>query len=160
MTTITRGEAMPAASRAGGLRRLWDRKLYRYPERGARSGYLAVTVLATVVLYYELYIGAAVAPKIIHYYDFTFAQINYLIVISGVVGAFGSLAAGLGDRWGRANFVVGGLLVTGLLTLFAVPNATSRAEYAVFVTLVGMVEGMALVATPALIRDFSPQLGG
>jgi MFS family permease len=158
MTTVIGGEAFPAGPSPGGLRRLWDRKLDRYPETGARIGYLGVTVLATVVLYYQLYIAAAVGPKIIHYYQFTFAQINYLAVIGAVGGAFASLAAGLADRWGRANLVVGGLLLTGLLTLFAVPNATSQAEYVVFTTLVATVEGAALVATPALIRDFSPQL--
>jgi ACS family D-galactonate transporter-like MFS transporter len=49
--------------------------------------------------------------------------------------------------------------LTGLLIEFALPNASSKAEYAVFLTLLTVVEGIALVATPALIRDFSPQVG-
>jgi MFS family permease len=80
-------------------------------------------------------------------------------VIANAVGAFASLAGGLADRWGRANLVVGGLLFTGLLIEFALPHASSKAEYTVFVVLATVVEGIALVATPALIRDFSPQVG-
>ena len=51
------------------------------------------------------------------------------------------------------------MLLTALITLFAIPAATTRFEFAVFLTLLGMVEGMCLVATPALVRDFSPQTG-
>src|SRR3954447_11818846 len=147
------------ASSGLGVRRLWDRQLAHYPETGARTAYLAITVLATVVLYYELYIQGAVATKIIQEFGFTFTQFVLVLVISNGIGAFASLFAGLADRWGRANLVVGGLIITALLILFAVPNASSKAEYTVFLSLVGLVEGIALVATPALIRDFSPQVG-
>src|SRR3954471_10866216 len=143
----------------GGLRRLWDRQLPHYPDTGRRSLYLGITVLATIVLYYELYVQSAVATKIIRDFGFTFTEFVFVLVIGNAVGAFASLAAGLADRWGRANLVVGGLLLTGLLIEFALPNASSKAEYAVFLTLLTVVEGMALVATPALIRDFSPQAG-
>src|SRR3954447_11247594 len=143
----------------GGLRRLWDRQLPHYPNPGARTAYLAITVLATIVLYYELYIQSAVATKIIADFGFTFTQFVFVLVVGNAVGAFASLGAGLADRWGRANLVVGGLLLTGLLVAFALPNASSKAEYTVFFALVSLVEGVALVATPALIRDFSPQVG-
>jgi MFS transporter, ACS family, D-galactonate transporter len=147
----------PATS--GGLRRLWDRQLPHYPDAGPRSMYLAITVLATIVLYYELYIQSAVATKIIRDFGFTFTEFVFVLVVGNAVGAFASLGAGLADRWGRANLVVGGLLLTGLLIAFALPNASSKAEYFVFFALVSLVEGVALVATPALIRDFSPQVG-
>jgi MFS transporter, ACS family, D-galactonate transporter len=159
MSTVSSGGALAAPPGHSGLRRLLDRQLYRYPDTGARSGYLAITVLATVVLYYQLYVQGAVATKIIQHYHFTFTQFVFVLVIGNAVGAFASLGAGLADRWGRANLVVGGLLLTGLLTAFALPNASSKAEYTAFFALLSMVEGMALVATPALIRDFSPQLG-
>jgi hypothetical protein len=64
----------------------------------------------------------------------------FVLVIGNAVGAFASLGAGLADRWGRANLVVGGLLLTGLLVLFALPNATSKAEYTFFFALVSIVE--------------------
>jgi MFS family permease len=121
--------------------------------------YLGITVAATITLYYELYIQGAVATKIIAHYGFTFTQFVFVLVIGNALGAFASLFAGLADRWGRANLVVGGLLLTGLLIEFALPNASSKAEYTVFFALISIVEGMALVATPALIRDFSPQVG-
>jgi sugar phosphate permease len=142
-----------------GIRRLWDRQLPHYPDTAQRMTYLAITVLATVVLYYELFIQGAVATRIIAQYHFTFTQFVFVAVVGNAVGAFASLAAGLADRWGRANLVVGGLLLTGLLIEFGLPNASSKAEYYVFFALVNMVEGVALVATPALTRDFSPQVG-
>lgn len=138
---------------------IFDRQLAHYPDTGRRTTYLAITVLATVVLYYQLYVQGSVATKIIQDFNFTFTQFVFVLVIGNAVGAFASLFAGLADRWGRANLVVGGLLLTGLLTAFALPNASSKGMYTVFFALVSIVEGMALVATPALIRDFSPQIG-
>lgn len=155
MSTIAGGAAGVAPSR----RSIWNRQLAHYPDTARRTLYLGITVAATVVLYYELYVQGSVATKIIQDFGFTFTQFVFVLVIGNLVGAFASLGAGLADRWGRANLVVGGLLLTGLLTLFALPNASSKAEYTVFFSLVSIVEGMALVATPALIRDFSPQIG-
>ncbi len=159
MSTITGEERVPSAAAPRGLRRLWDRQLQHYPDTAPRMMYLGITVAATITLYYQLYIQGAVATKVIAHFGFTFTQFVFVLVIGNAVGAFASLGAGLADRWGRANLVVGGLLVTGLLVAFALPNASSKAEYTVFFALISMVEGMALVATPALIRDFSPQVG-
>jgi MFS family permease len=121
--------------------------------------YLAIVVAATIMLYYELYIAGAVSPSIIAGYGMTFPFYVYISVVGNAVGAFGSLAAGLSDRWGRANLVAYGLLITALLTLIGIPNASGKWEFAVLFCIIGMVEGVILVATPALIRDFSPQLG-
>ncbi len=52
--------------------------------------------------------------------------------------------------------MVYGLLFTGVYTL-GIPASTTRLF--ALGTFVGVVEGMCLVATPALIRDFSPQVG-
>jgi MFS transporter, ACS family, D-galactonate transporter len=82
-----------------------------------------------------------------------------LLAVGNLIGAFGSLFAGLTDRLGRANLVVGGLLVTGVLTAFVLPNSTNRWAFGIEGFAVGLVEGVCLVATPALIRDFSPQVG-
>jgi ACS family D-galactonate transporter-like MFS transporter len=142
-----------------GLARLWNRQLAHYPDSGPRSAYLGITVLATITLYYELYVQGAVATQIIHEFGFTFTEFVYVSVVGALVGAFASLGAGLADRFGRANLVVGGLALTALLVGFAMPAADSKAAYVVIFALVCLVEGMALVATPALIRDFSPQVG-
>ena len=121
--------------------------------------YLAIVVVATVVLYYELYIGGAVSPKILQGYGMTFPFYVYISVVGNAVGAFGSLLAGLGDRWGRANLTAYGLVVTALLALFGIPNAGDKWSFAILSVIIGLVEGVILVATPALVRDFSPQLG-
>ena len=145
--------------RRSALDRLWQRDLDAYPDSGRRYGYLAIVVLTTVVLYYSLYIQYAVATSIITHFDMTYTYFIWVSVIGNVVGAFAALIAGLGDRWGRANMVVYGLLATGLLVTFGLPNASGKAMYLVMFALVGFVEGIVLVATPALVRDFSPQVG-
>jgi MFS family permease len=154
MTTTVK--SAPAASVFGGL---WRRQLDHYPDTRQRMMYLGIVVLATIILYYELYIAGAVAPSIIAGFGMTFPFYVYITVVGNAVGAFGSLAAGLADRWGRANLVAYGLLVTGALTLFGIPNASGKWELGVLFALIGLVEGVILVATPALVRDFSPQLG-
>lgn len=162
MTTTTapsREAGGRSAPPRGGVSRLWDRKLAHYPETGPRSLYLGITVLATVILYYELYVGGAVATQIIAEFGFSFTGYVFVSVIGNAVGAFASLFAGLADRWGRANLVVGGLLITGLIIAVGLPNAGSTTAYTVLFAVLSFVEGVVLVATPALIRDFSPQVG-
>jgi MFS family permease len=121
--------------------------------------YLAIVVIATIVLYYEAYVSGSVSPKILTGYGMTFPFYVYISVVGNAIGAFGSLLAGLGDRWGRANLTAYGLVVVGLLTLFGIPNANDKWAFAILTIIVGLVEGVILVATPALVRDFSPQLG-
>ena len=89
--------------------------------------------------------------------SFTFFVVT--LAFGNLIGAFGSLLAGLTDRLGRANLVVGGLLLTGVFVAFVIPAATNKWFFAVATFVVGLVEGICLVATPALIRDFSPQVG-
>ncbi|WP_327291986.1 MFS transporter [Streptomyces sp. NBC_01198] len=141
------------------LQRLYRRDLGAYPATGPRLAYLAIVVVTTVVLYYMLYVQYAVATSIITHFDMTYRYFVWVSVIGNAVGAFASLVAGLADRWGRANMVVYGLLIASLLVFFGLPNAGSKAVYLVLFALVSIVEGIVLVATPALIRDFSPQLG-
>ena len=54
-----------------------------------------------------------------------FPTFVYILAAGNLLGAFASLLAGLADRFGRANLVVYGLLVVGLITLFWVPNVTT-----------------------------------
>jgi MFS family permease len=147
---------VPSGSALGGL---WQRQLHHYPDSRPRYFYLAIVVLATVMLYYELYIGGAVSPNIIAGYGMTFPFYVYISVAGNAVGAFGSLGAGLADRWGRANMVAYGLVIVALLVLIGIPNASTKWEFAILSAAIGLVEGVILVATPALVRDFSPQLG-
>jgi MFS family permease len=141
------------------LSSLWDRQLESYPETAPRLMYLAITVLCTVMLYYELYVGGSVSTLFLVKLHMTFPFLVYTLAFGNLLGAFGSLLAGLTDRLGRTNLVVGGLLVTGIMTAFVIPASTNKWEFTIFGFFVGVVEGICLVATPALIRDFSPQVG-
>ena len=164
--TLPRGSDLPSPGGAQGpggtrhpLRWLWSRSLEHYPDTGRRYLYLAIVGLAAVVLYYGYYIPAAVTPDIIAHYHRSFPFFVYIVVVGNAVGAFASIFAGLGDRWGRANMVVGGLLVSSCLVAFGLPNSPNLWVYAVLYSMLGFVEGICLVAIPALVRDFSPQLG-
>lgn len=89
--------------------RLFDRRLDHYPEGARRYGLLALVVLSTITLYYEQYVQGAVSPSVLTHFHISFRWYLSLIVVSNAAGAMASLFAGLADRWGRANLVVGGL---------------------------------------------------
>jgi MFS transporter, ACS family, D-galactonate transporter len=145
--------------RSTGASWLWRRQLEAYPDTRSRLLYLAITVLATITLYYELYVVGSVSTLVLANLHMSFTFFVVILAVGNLVGAFGSLFAGLTDRLGRANLVVGGLLVTGVLTAFVLPAATDKWAFGFESFAVGLVEGICLVATPALIRDFSPQVG-
>ena len=135
-----------------------NRQLQHYPENGPRRAYLGLVVLITVALYYALYVGGGVAPLVMRETQMSFGYLVGILAIANALGAFASLLAGLTDRFGRARLVVWGLLLVGILTVI-VPFVHDRFTYGVLGVGVGFVEGIILVATPALIRDFSPQVG-
>ena len=144
---------------SGGVSWLWRRQLDSYPDTGPRVMYLAITVLATVMLYYELYVGGSVSTLILPNLRMSFTFFVVTLAFGNLIGAFGSLFAGLTDRLGRANLVVFGLFFTAIFVAFILPAATSKWVFTIEGFVVGVVEGICLVATPALIRDFSPQVG-
>jgi MFS transporter, ACS family, D-galactonate transporter len=154
--TATATDLVPGHRRGSWL---WNRQLEHYPDTGMRMLYLGITVLATVMLYYELYVGGSVATLLLANLRMTFSFYVVILAFGNLLGAFGSLFAGLADRWGRANLVVGGLLVTAVFVGFIMPAATSKWVFGIETFAVAIVEGICLVATPALIRDFSPQVG-
>jgi MFS family permease len=143
----------------GGASWLWRRQLDTYPDTAPRILYLALTVLATITLYYELYVVGSVSTLILANLHMSFTFFVATLAFGALIGAFGSLFAGLTDRYGRANMVVFGLLCTAVVTAFLLPAATDKWVFTIETFVVGFVEGICLVATPALIRDFSPQLG-
>ncbi len=141
------------------ISRLWNRQLTAYPDTGPRYTYLGIVVLAAIVLYYELYVEGSVAPSILRQYGMSFTYFIYIIAFGNILGAFASLVAGLADRWGRANLVAYGLGITAAITLFGLPHAGTEFEFGLLFAALSFVEGIILVATPALVRDFSPQIG-
>ncbi len=155
MTVATAG----SSSKRGGWSWLWNRELDTYPDTGNRMLYLGITVLSTVVLYYQLYVGGSVSTLLLEKLHMSFSFFVYALAVGNLVGAFGSLFAGLTDRWGRTNIVVVGLFITAIFTLVVIPASPNRWFFIVASWVVGFVEGVCLVATPALIRDFSPQVG-
>jgi MFS family permease len=150
--------AEPVPSRSG-LSWIWSRQLRHYPDTRPRVMYLAITVLATITLYYQLYVGGSVTTLYLVNLHMSFTFFALTVAFGALIGAFGSLGAGLGDRFGRANMVVVGLLFTGIFTLFVIPAMTTKWSFTIATFVVSFVEGVCLVATPALIRDFSPQVG-
>jgi MFS family permease len=138
---------------------LVDRKLHSYPTGGERYGRLVLAVIATVVIYYEQYTLGAVSTLVTAQLGMSFLFLTTGLAIANLLGAFGSLAAGLADRLGRANIVVYGMLVVGAVTAFAVTQVQDQWTFMILSTIVSIMEGMLLVATPALVRDFSPQMG-
>jgi MFS family permease len=148
-----------SAPKVGPAQRLWNRDLDHYPATGPRYYYLGIVVVTTIILYYQLYVGGAVATQILGGYHMTFLYYVMILVVTNAIGAFASLAAGIADRIGRANLVVYGTIVTSLLALIGVPHAHTKLAFGVLSAITGLVEGVILVATPALVRDFSPQVG-
>src|ERR1700728_2978870 len=97
----------------GGASWLWRRQLQTYPDTRPRILYLAITVLATITLYYELYVSASVSTLILTNLHMSFTFFVVTLAFGNLIGAFGSLLAGLTDRLGRGKLVGRGRLLTG-----------------------------------------------
>jgi hypothetical protein len=93
--------------RSGWAGSLLNRQLDSYPETGARMFYLAITVLATITLYYELYVGGSVATLLLTNLRMSFTFYVVTVAFGALIGAFGSLFAGLTDRFGRRPWASG-----------------------------------------------------
>ncbi|SHG01331.1 Sugar phosphate permease [Jatrophihabitans endophyticus] len=146
-------------------RRTRRTELDTYPGGARRYACLGIVVVATVVLYYQFYLAGAVAAGtdgrngILVDYDMSFVYYVNIAVVGYVLGALASFVTGVADRYGRVTIITTGLFVVALLCLLGIPLADSKIGFAVVFGAIGLVEGVILVATPALIRDFSPQLG-
>ncbi len=130
-----------------------------YPDNRKRTAYLGLAVLATIVLYYTYFTQTGVTPNILQYFHMSFSFYVYIVVVSNLIGAFASLPASKTDKFGRSNVIIYGLLIVGLLVAVGVPLCKTEWQFAIVISVLGLVEGAILVATPSLVRDFSPQLG-
>lgn len=144
---------------ASGISRLWRRELAHYPALGARLGALSIVVLTTILFYYQYYLISGVSEQVLTSTGISFLFFVNINVVSALASALASLAGGVCDRYGRANVVTVGVLLCALICLFGFPNVSSGWSVGILYSLLGAIEGTVLVATPALIRDFSPQLG-
>jgi len=154
--TTTAAVAPPRSKWANAFGR---RELTSYPDTWPRMGYLGIVVLTTIMLYYLYYVEGAVTPLMLPYYNMSFRYFLYLLVVSNAIGAFSAFVGGLSDRVGRANLTIYGTFVVALIQLFAIPHIHEKLWFSLSYCIIGFVEGVILVSTPALMRDFSPQMG-
>ncbi|SRR6266516_1165578 len=101
-----------------GLR---DRSLDPYPANARRIWYLALTVIATITLYYQLYMLASVAPLVQADFHLSLSHYVYSLILANILGALAALMGSFADRIGRGNLIVYGLLATGVCTLAIQP---------------------------------------
>ncbi|MCW2800458.1 MAG: major facilitator superfamily 1 [Aeromicrobium sp.] len=140
-------------------------QLESYPDTARRYVCLGIVVIATVILYYQFYLAGAVAAGtdgkngILVDYNMSFVYYVNIAVVGYILGAVASFVTGIADKYGRVTIITSGLVIVSLLCLVGIPLADSKIGFAIVFAAIGLVEGMILVATPALIRDFSPQLG-
>jgi MFS family permease len=158
-TIPTSSPSAPKREHGPVFRFFFVHEVDQYPTTGRRSAYLSLAVLATIVLYYTYYTQTGVTPNILRYYHMSFTYYVWIVIISNAIGAFASLPASKTDKLGRSNVIIYGLLIVGLIVCVGVPNAGSKLSFAILISALGLVEGAILVATPAMVRDFSPQLG-
>jgi MFS family permease len=140
------------------LGRLWHRDLIGYPTGGYRIFLLAIVVLANIIFTWTVAAGTAATTVTFPHFGMTLNYYSDLLVVAGICGGVAAYITSFGDRWGRANMVVIGLLINGVFALWAVPDAPSKTWYSVFVCLLYLADGAIFVGTPALVRDFSPQM--
>lgn len=137
---------------------LGHRYLEHYPSNGRRIWYLALAVIATIMLYYESYVLPSVAPLILKSFNLDVSTYTRILLLSNLIGALSAIFGSFADRVGRSNLIVYGLLITGIGTiLMSLINVLWL--FLVLVCVLGFIEGVILVATPALVRDFSPRFG-
>lgn len=159
MTATIQARPSGPDAAARGLGRLWRRELPHYPGPRARLACLSIVVLTTILFYYQYYAISGVSDQVLASTGMSFLFFVNINVVSALASALTSIAGGISDRYGRANIVTVGVLLCALVCLLGFPNAHGAWSVAVLYTLLGAIEGTVLVATPALIRDFSPQLG-
>lgn len=156
---VTAPVQLPSRRHGAAYGFLLDHTIDEYPSTGPRTGYLIVAVTATIVLYYTYYTQTGVTPNILQGFHMSFGFYVWIVIVSNLIGAFASLPASQTDRLGRTNVVIYGLLIVAALITFGITNVSGEWGFAIVVSAIGLVEGAILVATPALVRDFSPQLG-
>jgi MFS family permease len=134
------------------------RFLEHYPSNGWRIWFLALGVIATIMLYYESYVLSSVAPLLLKAFNLDLPTYTRLVLLSNLIGALSAIFGSLSDRIGRSNLIVYGLFITGIGTIVMAFLGTLWVFF-LGVCVLGFVEGIILVATPALVRDFSPRFG-
>jgi MFS family permease len=156
--TVAATTATPASSPGGLLNALGRRRLYHYPRTGPRFAYLGLVTIVSIISYYLYFEQGTVTPKLLPYYHMSFLFLIYLMVVSNALGAFTAWIGGLADQIGRANLTIYGMLGLSLEQL-GIAHMHTKPGFVMLSCVGGFIEGIILVSTPALMRDFSPQMG-
>lgn len=135
------------------------RQLDSYPSTRARAGHFALITLISTAVFYQVYVQGAVSPAIIADFSIPLRTFVLVSIVGNAVGALAAWATGLADRFGRVNLVLAGAGSAAVLTGLVLPSTGSATTYTAVYALLSLVGGAAIVATSALVRDFSPQLG-
>jgi MFS family permease len=140
------------------IKRLWRRDLGSYPTGSYRIFLLAIVVLANITFVWTVAAGTAATVVIFPHFGMTLNYYSDMLVVAGICGGLAAYITSFGDRWGRANMVVIGLLINAVFALWAVPDAPSKFWFSFFTCLLYLADGAVFVGTPALVRDLSPQM--
>jgi MFS family permease len=119
---------------------------------------LAIVIVANIIFTWTVAAGSAATTVIFPHFGMTLNYYSDLLVVAGICGGLAAYITSFGDRWGRANMVVIGLLINAVFALWAVPDAPNKTLYSVATCLLYLADGAIFVGTPALVRDFSPQM--
>jgi MFS family permease len=139
--------------------RLWQRELTAYPKGPHRLGLLFLVTAGGICLTSLGLVIGSISPLLLPQTGMSTDFYSYLLVVAGICGALTAYFSSLTDRIGRSNLIVYGALVAGLIAYFGVPSAHTKWEFAVWYCIMGFADGIALVGTPTLMRDFTPQTG-
>jgi MFS family permease len=138
---------------------LWKRDLTAYPKGPLRWALLFLVTAGGICLTSLGLVIGSISPLLIQQTGMSTDFYSYLLVVAGLCGAATAYFSSLTDRIGRANLIVFGALIAGLIAFFGVPSAHTKWEFAVWYCVMGFADGVALVGTPTLMRDFTPQTG-
>lgn len=139
--------------------RLWRRDLNAYPKGIQRYWLLFLVVAGGICLTSLGLVAGSVAPLLLPETGMSTDFYSYLLVVAAAFGALTAYFSALSDRIGRANLIVYGALVAGLIAYFGVPSAETKWQFAIWYCLMGFADGIALVGGATLMRDFTPQTG-
>ena len=131
----------PVAQRPGGAAWLWRRQLSAYPDTGPRVSTWPSPCWPRSRCTTSCTSAASVSTLLLVNLHMSFTFFVVILAFGNLIGAFGSLFAGLADRLGRANLVVFGLLLTGIFTAFVLPAATSKWSFGIDSFVVGAGRG-------------------
>jgi MFS family permease len=120
---------------------------------------LVLVVIASIVLWYQYFVPGSIGPILFVRFHMSFRFFMLIAVLSLFGGVITSAIGQIADRRGRAWVVIVGVGLVALLQVFALPNVNSKSTLLLAMVAVGLVEGIMVVVTAALVRDFTPQLG-